>query len=266
MTEANPAAVVTGASSGMGAATALKLAGRGWNVALNASRSAKEAAEVARACAAAGKEFGTGAIVAMGDVADDAQCRAVAAAALAKFGRIDALVNSAATTKVVPAANLDGLDAADFARIFAVNVAGVFQMVRACAPALRRARGAVVNISSNAGLTGAGSSVAYCASKGALNTMTLALARALAPEIRVNAILPGYAHTPWQDRFLGPDDARRVAGHYRATAPLKRDTTAEDVADAALWLIEGARGTTGQLLVVDSGNHLVVNSPPPKKT
>jgi 3-oxoacyl-[acyl-carrier protein] reductase len=264
MTEANPAAVITGSSSGMGAATAVKLAARGWNVVLNASKSASEAEAVARRCAEAGKAKGARALVAMGDVADDAQCRRIAEAALAKFGRIDALVNSAATTKPVPGPDLEGLKPEDFARIFAVNVAGVFQMIRACAPALRRARGAVVNISSNAGLTGAGSSIAYSASKGALNTMTLALARALAPEIRVNAVLPGYTHTPWQDRFLGPENASRVAEHYRSTAPLRRDTTAEDVADAALWFIEGAKGTTGQLLVVDSGNHLVVNSPPRK--
>jgi len=266
MGEAKPAAVVTGASSGMGAATAIRLAERGWNVALNASKSAEEAAKVARRCVEAGKAHGVKAIVAIGDVADDARCRAIAEAALEKFGRIDALVNSAATTKVVPGADLEGLKPEDFARIFAVNVAGAFQMIRACAPELRKARGAVVNISSNAGLTGAGSSVAYSASKGALNTMTLALARALAPEIRVNAVLPGYTHTPWQDRFLGPENARRVAEHYRSTAPLRRDTTAEDVADAALWFIAGAKGTTGQLLVVDSGNHLFVNSPPPRRS
>ncbi|MGQ0677454.1 MAG: SDR family NAD(P)-dependent oxidoreductase [Rhodospirillales bacterium] len=265
MSQDNPAAIVTGSSSGMGAATALKLAALGWNVVLNASKSAKEAEAAAAKCRQAGGAQGARAIVAMGDVANDADCRRVAAACLEAFGRIDELVNSAATTKVVPAANLDGLSPEDFARILAVNVIGPFQMICACAPALRAARGAIVNISSNAALSGAGSSVAYSASKGALNTMTLSLARALAPEIRVNAVLPGYTHTPWQDRYLGPDNAARVAAHYRASAALKRDTTAEDVADAAVWLIEGAKSTTGQLVVVDAGNHLFVNAPPPGK-
>lgn len=266
MSSANPTVIVTGSSSGMGAATAIKLAGLGWNVVLNASRSIKDAEAVARKCEQAGKARGAKAIVAAGDVALDADCRKIAEAALKAFGRIDALVNNAGTTKAVPAANLDGLDAAEFQRVFAVNLVGPFQMIRASAPALRKSgRGSIVNVSSNAAVTGAGSSLAYAASKGALNTMTLTLARALGPEIRVNAVLPGFVHTPWQDRYQGQERARHVAEHYRSTVALKRATAAEDIADAVVWFVAGAAAVTGQLLMVDSGQHLYVNSPPPRK-
>jgi 3-oxoacyl-[acyl-carrier protein] reductase len=258
----NPAAIVTGSSSGMGAATAVKLAALGWNVVVNAAASIESAEEVARQCEKAGGK----AMVAMGDVSNDADCKRIAAACVKNFGRIDALVNNAGTTKSVPAADMDGLSAEDFARIFAVNVTGPFLMIRACLPALRAARGSVVNVSSNAGLSGQGSSVAYSASKGALNTMTLSLARALAPEIRVNAVLPGFTETPWHEKFSGAAAAKHVADHFRATSTLKRNTAPEDIADAVVWFVTGAKSSTGQLFVVDAGLHLHVNAPPPRKS
>lgn len=228
-------AIVTGGSSGIGKAVVDELARRGWQVAAMARRGVP-------------KEF-------LGDVAEDADCRRVAAAVLGKWRRIDALVNNAGTTKFVKHADLEGLAAADFARIFGTNVTGPFQMVRACAEALKAARGAIVNVSSVAALRGSGSSIAYAASKAALNTMTQSLARALAPEVRVNAVLPGFVHTPWQDlhgREAGDEAERRFA----AAAPLKRAVDAADVAEAIAWLIEGARSTTGDTLLVDSGIHL----------
>jgi 3-oxoacyl-[acyl-carrier protein] reductase len=256
MTDKNPTAIVTGSSSGIGAATALGLAKRGWSVVINSAASPDKAEAVAEACRLANGQ----AVACIGDVSNDADCRRLVQSALDSWGRLDALVNSAGTTKPVAHADLNGLSFDDFQTIFAVNVIGPFQMARAAAPALRRSvRGAIVNISSNAGLTGAGSSIAYAASKAALNTMTLSLARALAPEIRVNAVLPGFTATPWHARWTDTESVDRTAAHYRSTSPLKRDTRPEDIADAVLWFIEGAAAVTGQLLLVDGGNHLHVN-------
>ena len=170
---------------------------------LNYSKSLKEAEATAEAVRAAGAE----AAIAQGDVAEDADCRRIAEAA-ARFGRLDALVNNAGITKHVPRhAELDGLSKDDFLRLYAVNTVGPFQMIRACRALLEKATGqaSVVMTSSIAGVTGIGSSVAYAASKGALNTMTLSLARALAPKIRVNAICPGFIDTRWFGDAFGED-------------------------------------------------------------
>jgi 3-oxoacyl-[acyl-carrier protein] reductase len=228
-------AVVTGGSSGIGAAAASLLAARGWQVAVVARK---------------GVEF-------QADVAKDGDCRRVAKAVLEKWGRIDALVNNAGTTKFVKHADLDGLSAADYERIFGINLVGPFQMVRACAEALKAARGAVVNVSSVASLRGTGSSIAYAASKAALNTMTQSLARALAPEVRVNAVLPGFVHTPWQD-LNGKEAGDAAERSFAAAAPLKRAIPEGDVAEAICWMIEGARSTTGETLLVDAGIHLAI--------
>jgi 3-oxoacyl-[acyl-carrier protein] reductase len=263
MSTINRAAIVTGSATGIGAATAKALAARGWHVLVNASKNVRDAEAVARACADLAGPFGAKVALCMADVAEDADCRRMADQAVRTFGRLDALVNNAAITKFVAMANLDGLTAEDFLRLAHVNVAGTFQMTRACVPALRASgQGAVVNISSNSALTGAGSSIAYAASKGAVNTLTLSLARVLAPEIRVNAVLPGFTNTPWHGKGMSPDRVGRVAEHYRATSALRALTEAEDVADAVLWFIEGAGKVTGQMVVVDAGNHLHVNSPP----
>jgi 3-oxoacyl-[acyl-carrier protein] reductase len=241
-------AIITGASSGIGAASALALAKRGWSVVVNYSRSEAQAKEVAASCADA--------IAVAADVAEDAECRKLAQAALDRWGRIDALVNNAGTTKFVAHADLDGLSADDFLRIYRVNVVGAFQMTRACVPALKASRGAVVNVSSVAAELGVGSSVAYAASKAALNTMTRSLARSLGPEVRVNAVCPGYVDTPWHHNALGMDRANHVAAHYAATVPLKDYARPDDVADVITWLIEGARQVTGEAIFVDGGLHI----------
>ena len=241
-------ALVTGASSGIGAATARLLGSRGWRVAVNYSKSEAEAEKVAKSC--------SDAIALRGDVAQDADCRRIAAETLAKWGRIDALVNNAGTTKAVKHADLEGLEAADFERIFRINVIGPFQMIRACAAALKESRGAVVNVSSVAALLGTGSSVAYAASKAALDTMTLSLARTLAPEVRVNIVAPGYVSTPWQVAVHGEKGAQALEERYASIAPLRSASTADDVADAVVWLLEGARRVTGERIYVDSGIHI----------
>ena len=193
-TPVTKAAIVTGSATGIGAAVARALASRGWGVVINYTRSEREARETVAACRAAGGE----AVLCRGDVAFDADCRRLVATALEAFGRLDALVNNAGITKFVAADDMDGLDAADFDRIFAVNVLGAFQMARAARATLEASGdGAIVNLSSYSGMNGLGSSLAYAASKGALNTLTKGLAHTLAPHVRVNAVCPGYADTRW---------------------------------------------------------------------
>jgi 3-oxoacyl-[acyl-carrier protein] reductase len=241
-------AIITGSASGIGAATALQLSAKGWGVVINYSKSADKAKEVAAKC--------KDAILVQADTGEDADCRKLAQAALDKWGRIDALVNNAGTTKFVKHTDLDGLQAEDFLRIYRVNVVGPFQMARACAPELKKARGAVVNVSSVASQLGTGSSIAYGASKSALNAMTYSLARVLGPEVRVNAVCPGYVDTPWQHNALGMAGANKAAEHYSAMVPLKDYARPEEVAETIVWLIEGARQITGEAIFVDGGLHI----------
>ncbi len=245
--------IVTGSSTGIGAACALALAQKGCHVVVNYSKSEADAHAVAKQCGAAGAQ----ALAVQADIAIDADCRRLADAALRKWGRIDALVNNAGTTKFVPNhADLAALQAEDFQRIYAVNVIGAFQMTRAVVPAMKQqGSGAIVNISSIAGVMGVGSSVAYAASKGALNTMTLSLARALAPEIRVNAICPGFVETRWLQQGFG-DKYAAAKARFEERAPLGKVIVPDDIARAVLWFLEGADKVTGEFLIVDSGSHL----------
>jgi 3-oxoacyl-[acyl-carrier protein] reductase len=230
--------LITGGTSGFGEAAAVEMAKRGWTVAVMARRGA-------------GRDN-----VFEGDVGEDADCRRVAAAVQKKWGRIDALVNSAGTTKFVAHADLEGLSAEDWQHIFRVNVIGAFQMIRACAGALKASRGCIVNLSSTASKLGTGSSVAYAASKAALDTMTFSLARALGPEIRINNVAPGFVRTPWQVAAHGEEGSRRLEEKYAEKAPLKAAPEAHDVADAIAWLIDGARRVTGEVIYVDGGMHI----------
>lgn len=245
-------AIITGSASGIGAATAIELSRRGFSVLINYSKSKDQAEKVAAQC--------QDAIVVQADVGDDTQCRKLVQAAMDKWGRVDALVNNAGTTKFVKHSDLDGLSADDFLRIYRLNVVGPFQMTRACAPALKAAKGAVVNVSSVASLLGTGSSMAYAASKAGLNSLTMSLARVLGPEVRVNAVCPGYVDTPWQTNAHGAERAKQAAERYSAMVPLQDYARPEDVADAIVWLIEGARQTTGETLFIDGGLHIA----PPK--
>lgn len=246
--------VVTGSASGVGEATAMQLARRGDCVVVNCSKSVADAERVAAACAAAGGE----AIVVRADVASDADCRRLAQSALDKWGRIDGLVNNAGTTKFAPMHDLAALSADDFHAIYSVNTIGPYQMVRACEAALRESHGAVVNVSSIASNQGRASSIAYAASKGALNAVTICLARSLGPAIRVNAVLPGFIETRWLQQGLGLDRYAKVRDDYRAQAALDAVLSTDDVADAILWLLD-AKKVTGQLATIDAGRGVGVH-------
>jgi 3-oxoacyl-[acyl-carrier protein] reductase len=258
MATENFCAIVTGSASGLGAATALLLARPGARLVINYASSKDEAEATAAQCREAGAE----AIVVQGDVAKDEDCRRIAQAAAA-WGRLHALVNNAGTTKHVQHHDMDGLSAEDFQRIYAVNTIGPYQMVRACRALLEAGHkesgraSAVVNVSSVAGLSGIGSSVAYAASKGALNSMTLSLARALAPAIRVNAVCPGYIDTPWFTKGRGATAAKQVRDMVVAKVPLKLASTAEDIAQLVVFLATPPSGSmTGETVRMDAGMHL----------
>src|SRR6185312_5621998 len=252
--------IITGSASGLGAATAGILARSGARIVVKYSNSKNEAEATADACRKAGAAE---VVVVQGDVARDEDCERIVAAA-APWGKLDALINNAGTTKHVPHDKLDQLSAEDFQRIFAVNTIGPYQMIRAARSLLEagaKASGkpsAVVNISSVAGISGGGSSVAYAASKGALNTMTQSLARALAPLIRVNTVCPGYIDTPWFTKGRGEAGAKAVRDAVIAKVPLKVASTAEDIAQAVCYLATPVSGhMTGELLRMDAGMHLI---------
>ena len=245
--------IVTGSATGLGAAVARRLSSKGGKVVINYTKSEAEANETADACRSLGGE----ALLCRADVSDDADCRRMAAEAMERFGRVDGLVNNAAQSKIAAHADLESLTAADFNRIFGVNVIGPYQMVRAVASHMKRqGKGAIVNISSGSAFSGSGSSIAYAASKGALNTMTLSLARALAPEIRVNAVCPGVMQTRWWREGLGEDRYQSFIDNYAENSPLKAAGDPEIVADPVVWLLEGAEHVTGETIMVDSGSHL----------
>ncbi len=248
--------LVTGASTGLGRAIAVETARRGAGaVIINYARSEDEARETARLVEAQGAK----AVLAQGDVAEDADCRRIVASA-EPFGRIDALFNNAGTTVFAQRhADLDAVSGDDFVNLYRVNVVGAYQMVRAARALLEAAPqpGAVVNTSSIAAVTGVGSSVPYAASKGAMTTMTLSLARALAPKIRVNAICPGFIDTPWFGKSMPEDSIERLRQGAAASVPLKVASTADDIAGAAVFLASpAARHVTGEALLVDAGMHL----------
>jgi 3-oxoacyl-[acyl-carrier protein] reductase len=242
-------ALVTGAATGIGRACVARFQAAGWRVVLGYYGAAEQAL--------AEEASGPDVLALPCDVSDDAQCRAIAAAARERFGRLDALVNSAGTTRLIPHADLDALDAAEFHRLYAVNTVGPFQMVRACAPLLREGEGgAVVIISSYGAVLGTGSSIAYAASKGAVNTMTMSLARVLAPEVRVNAVCPALVDTDLIQR-LDRDVFQARRARQLERAPLRKVASAEDVAETVFFLAAQDRLMTGEIVNLTCGVHLL---------
>lgn len=247
------AAIVTGASRGVGAATALSLARQGCSVLINYAQSSEEAAGV---CAEA-EACGVQAALFQGDVSRDEVCRGLVDAAVKLFGRLDILINNAGTTAFIPADDFEAVNDEVWSRLMDVNVKAAFQCVRAARPHLEAAGSAeIVSVASVAAFTGRGSCIPYCASKGALVTMTKSLARVLGPRgVRVNGVAPGFIKGDWLRRGVGEDYDAFVAAK-EAEAPLQAACSPQDVADAIVGLIRGSDLVTGETLTVDAGHTL----------
>ncbi|MFF2197918.1 SDR family NAD(P)-dependent oxidoreductase [Streptomyces sp. NPDC058157] len=240
-------ALVTGSSSGIGAAVAERLAAEGIRVVVNSARSA----EAGKALAARLPD----AVYVQGDVSDAEDARRIVRAATDAYGRLDVLVNNAGVTRFIPLGDLEAADARAWREIFDVNVIGAWQMITAAAPHLKASgAGSVVNISSVSATRALGSSVPYAVSKAAVNHMTRLLAAQLGPSVRVNAVAPGLIDTPWYD---GAEEVWESSREWiTENTPLRRVGTPQDVAEATLYLVNAAY-TTGDVLTVDGGRHVV---------
>lgn len=239
-------ALVTGGGTGIGRAISLALAALSIDVAVNYSRSQQEALDTAAAI----EKIGGKALTVQANVANDMEVRAMVQTVVEQFGQLDYVVNCAGTTVYVDMPDLEGLKPEFWDEIMAVNVKGLFSVCRAAAPHLKKTRGSIVNITSVAGVTGMGSSIAYAASKAAAISVTKSLARVLAPEVRVNSVAPGIVLTRWVD---GREAHVKKLGEH---TPLGRCCNAEDVADVAVPLLVNATMMTGQTVVVDGGAFL----------
>ncbi len=236
-------ALVTGSATGIGRAVAWRLAERGFAVTINYSKSKAEAEETADGV----RQRGARALVYAASVADDTAVRALVERTVEEFGGLDVLVNNAATTHFIPHTDLEGLTAQIWDEILNVNLKGTFFGCRAAMPHLKARNGNIVNIASVAGVAGSGSSIAYAASKGAVITLTKSLAKAFAPEVRVNAVAPG----PVQTRWLA--DHQDMVEQAMKVTPLKRPATADDIAETIVFLADMTTLMTGQVLVIDGG-------------
>jgi 3-oxoacyl-[acyl-carrier protein] reductase len=243
------AAIVTGAGTGVGRATARRLAEQGCSVLVNYSRS-RDAAE---AVAVEVESRGVKALAFQADVAVDAQCRSMVAEAERAFGGLDVLVNNAGTTSFIPHADLEKVTNEDWTRILGVNLVGPFQCTRAAADLLKAGEGGeVVMTSSVAGIVGMGSSIPYCASKAGLNNLTVTLARVMGPNVRVNGVAPGFIDGEWLQEGLGAA-YEPIKASMEQKSPLGRVVTPDDVAAAILALIAGPDLITGHVVPVEGG-------------
>ena len=239
----NRIALITGSATGIGRAAAIRLAQAGVHVAVNYSRSEQDALETQRLVEAEGVQC----IVCKADVSDEEAVRAMVNIVVDTFGGIDILVNNAGTTHFVPMADLEGLEDAHWDRIMGVNVKGLFYCSRAAAPSLKARKGVILNVTSVAGVTGVGSSIAYAASKAAAISVTKSLARVLAPDVRVNSIAPGIVMTRWVEGH--EDHVEKLS----AETPLGRAASPEDIAELIYAYSHHAEFVTGQNIVIDGG-------------
>jgi 3-oxoacyl-[acyl-carrier protein] reductase len=242
------AALVTGGATGIGRAAVLALARAGFDVALNYSSS--EAA--ARKTAAEAEKLGASTLVVRCDVSDEASVRAMLQSVEKEFQRLDVLVNNAGTTASWKPRDLESLSLDEWDRVFAVNVRGLFQVTRAAVPLLRKSQGCVVNTASIVGLRPGPQPLPYAASKAAVINLTRTLAWNLGPEIRVNAVAPGWMEGDWMKRML-KDKYEDLMGKRAKATPLRRVVTAEDVAETMMSLVQGNRFVTGEIIVIDGG-------------
>jgi 3-oxoacyl-[acyl-carrier protein] reductase len=241
-------ALVTGGGTGLGREISLALAEAGCDVAINYSRSEREAHETAETVAGHGRR----ARVVRADVSDDAAVRRMVEEVVGELGGLDVLVNNAGTTRYAPLRDLEAVTDEAWDRLLAVNLKGPFFCARAAAPHLRaRGHGKIVNTASNSAFRPSGSSIAYMASKAGLVMLTKCLAQALAPEIQVNAIAPGWLETRWAEMHLPPDARARMLSQG-AVAPVDLG----DVAQAVVFLAR-TDSVTGQTMIIDRGQTLL---------
>lgn len=243
-------ALMTGGGTGVGRAIALQLARLGAAVAVNYSKSKAEAEATAKEA----KALGVKAVAVQADVSDETQVQRMIEQVRKDLGPVQVLVNNAAFTQFTDLADLHALSQEDWDRIFAVNVNGTLYCTRAVAPMMKsRGWGRIVNISSIAAFTGRGSSIAYCASKAAVLSLTRSFAQVLGPEITVNAVAPGLIDTRW---IQGREDLDRIKDSWIKDTALHHVLTADDVAEAAVSLITSMSFVTGQTIVVDAGKKM----------
>jgi 3-oxoacyl-[acyl-carrier protein] reductase len=242
------AALVTGGATGIGRSAVLALARAGFDVAVNYSSSETAARETA----AEAEKLGARTLLVRCDVSDEQGVRAMLRAVEEKFRRLDVLVNNAGTTASWKPRDLETLSLEDWDRVFAVNVRGLFQVTRAAVPLLRKTQGCIINTASIVGLRPGPQPLPYAASKAAVVNLTKTLAWNLGPEIRVNAVAPGWMEGDWMKRML-KDKYEELMGKRAKATPLKRVVTADDVAETMMSLIQGNRFVTGEVIVIDGG-------------
>ncbi|MET9080733.1 SDR family oxidoreductase [Streptomyces sp. NPDC004237] len=243
-----PTALITGSAGGIGRAALLRLARGGYDVVVNYSRSRDRAEQTVKDAEA----HGVRAVAVAADVSDDQAARVLVQSTVDHFGRLDLLVNNAGTTMDTPPEDLDGVDLAAWDRVFAVNVRGLFQVTRAAAPHLRTAGGTVVNVASIVGLRPGPQPLAYAASKAAVISLNRTLSRILAPEVRVNAVAPGWIAGEWMERTLGDKYEGLMERRARMT-PMKANVTLDDVAESIYALATSHPFVTGETIVIDGG-------------